>query len=159
MAGAGSVADSFIRGLCGADVVTMENLPAPVQLKRLILKKARCGRRFRHLSKPVSPRRNRAATADPRAMVSRDSNKDYQQSLHVIGRFCTVLLFFVCWAAVRHWPDPIYSLSNMLKVAFAACLTFGLLRGERFADVNLNYWDEALAYIATAVFLDYIEAR
>ncbi len=47
----------------------------------------------------------------------------------------------------------------MLKVASFACLTFALFRRERFSDANLNYWDEALAYIATAVFLDYFEAR
>ena len=44
----------------------------------------------------------------------------------------------------------------MLKVAFVACLAFGLLRREPFADANLNYWDEALGYIATAVLLDSI---
>jgi K+-transporting ATPase A subunit len=38
----------FIRGLCGADVVSMENLPAPAQLRRLILKKARFKRPLRH---------------------------------------------------------------------------------------------------------------
>jgi hypothetical protein len=91
-------------------------------------------------------------------MVSRDSNNDYRQSLGVVRRFCAILLFFGCWAAVRHWPHPVYYLSSMLKVAFLACLTFALLRRERFADANLNYWDEALAYIATAVFLDYFEA-
>jgi hypothetical protein len=92
-------------------------------------------------------------------MLSCDSNKDYQQSFRVIGRFCTVLLFFACWAAVRHWPYPINHLSNMLKVAFGVCIAFALLRNERFADADLNYWDEALAYIATAVFLDCFEAR
>ena len=92
-------------------------------------------------------------------MLSSDSNKDYQQSFRVIGRFCTVSLFFACWAVVRHWPYPTYSLSNMLKVAFGVCIAFAVLRNERFADVNLNYWDEALAYIAIAVFLGYFEAR
>ena len=28
---------------------------------------------------------------------------------------------------------------------------------QRFADANLNYWDESLGYIATAVLLDYLE--
>ena len=69
------------------------------------------------------------------------------------------MLFFICRAAERHWPHPVHYLSNMLKVASFACLTFALLRRERFADANLNYWNEALAYIATAVFLDYFEAR
>ena len=87
-------------------------------------------------------------------MLSRDSSKEYQQSLRVIGRFCTIVLFFACWAAVRHWPHPLYSLTNMLRVAFAACLAFALLRREPFADTNLNYWDEALGYIATAALLD-----
>jgi len=86
--------------------------------------------------------------------LSRDSSKDYQQSLRVIGRFCTIVLFFACWAAVRHWPHPLYSLSNMLRVAFAACVAFALLRREAFADTSLNYWDEALGYIATAALLD-----
>jgi len=36
MALVGSVADSFMRGLCEVDVVNLENLPAPVQLKQLI---------------------------------------------------------------------------------------------------------------------------
>jgi hypothetical protein len=99
------------------------------------------------------------ATADTRAMLSSDSNKDYQQSFRVIGRFCTVSLFFACWAAVRHWPYPLYSLSNMLKVAFGVCIAFALLRNERFAGVNLNFWDEALAYIAIALFLDFLGAR
>jgi len=58
----------------------------------------------------------------------------------------------LCWAAARHWP--VYYLSNMLKVAFVVCLAFAMLRGERFADADLNYWDEALAYIAIAVLLD-----
>jgi hypothetical protein len=44
----------------------------------------------------------------------------------------------------------------MLKVAFVTCLTFALLRPERFASADLNYWDEALAYLATAVLLDSI---
>ena len=92
----------------------------------------------------------------PKAMLSRDSSKDYQQSLRVIGRFCTIVLFFACWAAVRHWPHPLYSLSNMLRVAFAASLAFALLRREPFADGNLNYWDEALGYIATAALIDAI---
>ena len=86
--------------------------------------------------------------------LSRDSSKDYQQSIRVIGRFCTIVLFFACWAAVRHWPHPLYSLSNMLRVAFAACVAFALLRREAFADTSLNYWDEALGYIATAALLD-----
>jgi len=60
---------------------------------------------------------------------------------------------------VRHWPYPINYLSNIPKAAFGVCMAFALLRNERFADVNLNYWDEALAYIAIAVFLDYFEAR
>ena len=42
----------------------------------------------------------------------------------------------------------------MLKIAFVVCLAFAILRGERFADADLNYWDEALAYIAIAVLLD-----
>jgi len=42
----------------------------------------------------------------------------------------------------------------MLKVAFAVCLAFALIRRERFADRELNYWDEALGYIATAFLLD-----
>jgi len=46
----------------------------------------------------------------------------------------------------------------MLKVAFVTCLTFALLRRERFASDNLNYWDEALAYIAIAVLADYLKA-
>jgi len=88
--------------------------------------------------------------------LSRDSSKDYQQSLRVIGRFCTIVLFFACWAAVRHWPHPLYTLSNMLRVAFVACLAFALLRREPFAAANLNYWDEALGYIATATLVDAI---
>jgi hypothetical protein len=56
-------------------------------------------------------------------------------------------------------PIRIQTLSSMLKVAFLACLILALLRRERFADANLNYWDEGLAYITTAVFLDYFEAR
>jgi hypothetical protein len=92
-------------------------------------------------------------------MLSRDSNIDYRPSLGVVRRFCAILIFFICWAAARHWPHPVHYLSNMLKVASFACLTFALLRRERFVDANLNYWDEALAYIATAVFLGYFEAR
>jgi len=92
-------------------------------------------------------------------MYSRDSNVDYGPSLRVVKRFCGIVLFFACWAAVRHWPYPLNYLSNMLKVAFGVCIAFALLRNERFADVNLNCWDEAVAYIATAVFLDYFEAR
>jgi hypothetical protein len=34
-----------------------------------------------------------------------------------------------------------------------------LFRRERFADANLNYRDEALAHIATAVLLARFEAR
>ena len=88
--------------------------------------------------------------------LSRDSSKDYQQSLRVIGRFCTIVLFFACWAAVRHWPHPLYSLSNMLRVAFVACLAFALVRREPFGDTSLNYWDEGLGYIAIAALLDAI---
>jgi hypothetical protein len=86
--------------------------------------------------------------------LSRGNSKDHRQWLRVIVRFCTIVLFFACWATVRHWPHPLYSLSNMLRVAFAACLAFALLRREPFADTSLNYWDEALGYIATAAFLD-----
>ena len=46
----------------------------------------------------------------------------------------------------------------MLKVAFVTCLTFALLRRERFAGDNLNYCDEALAYIAIAALADYLKA-
>jgi hypothetical protein len=42
----------------------------------------------------------------------------------------------------------------MLKVVFAVCLGFALIGRERFADKNLNYWDESLAYIAAATLLD-----
>jgi hypothetical protein len=87
------------------------------------------------------------------SVISRQQ-QDYQQSLRVIGRFCTIVLFFACWAAVRHWPHPLYSLSNMLRVAFAACLAFALVRREPFADTSLNYWDEGLGYIATAALVD-----
>ena len=45
----------------------------------------------------------------------------------------------------------------MLKIAFAVCLALALFHRERFADANLNYWDESLGYIATAVLLDYLE--
>jgi putative flippase GtrA len=90
------------------------------------------------------------------SQLSRDSSKDYQQSLRVIGRFCTIVLFFTCWAAVRHWPHPLYPLSNMLRVASAACVAFALLRREAFAAASLNYWDEALGYIAAAALLDAI---
>jgi hypothetical protein len=94
----------------------------------------------------------------PKAMLSRDSNVEYGPSLRVVRRFCGIALFFACWAAFRHWPDPIVYLSNMLKVAFGVCIAFALLRNERFADINLNYWDEALAYIATAVLVDFLGA-
>lgn len=91
-------------------------------------------------------------------MLSRYSNEDYKQSLHVVGRFCAIVLFFACWATVLHWPQPLHYLSNMLKIAFAGSLAFALLRRERLADTNLNYWDEALAYIAVAVFLGFFES-
>jgi hypothetical protein len=42
----------------------------------------------------------------------------------------------------------------MLRVAFAACLAFALLRREPLADASLNYWDEGLGYIAIAALLD-----
>ena len=90
-------------------------------------------------------------------MLSLDSNKDYGSSLRVLKRFCAILLFFMCWTAVRHWPHPVYYLSSMLKVAFVMCLTFALIRRERFADADLNYWDESLAYIGIAVLLDCLE--
>ena len=89
------------------------------------------------------------------SVISRQQ-QDYQQSLRVIGRFCTIVLFFACWAAVRHWPHPLYSLSNMLRVAFVACLAFALVRREPFGDTSLNYWDEGLGYIAIAALLDAI---
>ena len=120
--------------------------------------RARCARPYRHRKRGfLGGVSRRAATADPRAMLSRDSNKDYGPSLRVVRRFCGILLFFACWAAARHWPQPVPYLSNMLKVAFAVCLAFALFRRERFADANLNYWDESLGYIATAVLLDYLE--
>ena len=83
-------------------------------------------------------------------MLSRDSKKGHEPSLHLAKRFCGITLFFLGWAAARHWPHPVYYLSNMLKVAFAVCLAFALIRRERFADRELNYWDEAFGYIATA---------
>jgi hypothetical protein len=91
-------------------------------------------------------------------MALRDRDVDYRPSLRVVSRFCGILLFFVCWAAARNWAHPLFLLSNMLKVAFITCLTFALLRRERFASDNLNYWDEALAYIAIAVLADYLKA-
>ena len=42
----------------------------------------------------------------------------------------------------------------MLRVAFVAYLALALVRREAFADASLNYWDEALGYIATAALLD-----
>ena len=136
----------------------MENLLARVQFDRLILREDALRRTV------LPPKVNRftgarARDGRPRTMYSRDSNVDYGPSLRVVRRFCGIVLFFACWAAVRHWPYPVNYLSNMLKVAFGVCIAFALLQNERFADVNLNYRDEALAYIATAVFLDYFEAR
>jgi hypothetical protein len=90
-------------------------------------------------------------------MLSRNSNEAYEPSLRVVRRFFAILLFFVCWAAVRHWPYPIHYLGNMLKVAFGACAVLALFRRERFADANLNSWDEALAYFAVALFLGCLE--
>jgi len=87
-------------------------------------------------------------------MLSCDSNKVYEPSLRVIRRFSAILLFFACWAAVRHWPYPIHYLANMLKVAAGACVGLALFRRERFADAQLNSWDEALAYICIALFLE-----
>jgi hypothetical protein len=133
----------------------MENLAAPPKLEASTFRMRGARDGLGTESEPLSRRR----CGRPSTMLSRDSNNDYRQSLGVVRRFCAILLFFACWAAVRHWPHPVYYLSSMLKVAFLACLTFALLRRERFADANLNYWDEALAYIATAVFLDYFEAR
>jgi hypothetical protein len=139
-------------------MVGMENLSAPAQFEGPILRRA-----LRQIGSPpkaspvfggASHRNGRPKTMLSR--LSRDSSKDNQQSLRVIGRFCTIVLFFACWAAVRHWPHPLFYLSNMLKVAFVTCLIFALLRRERFAGADLNYWDEALAYIATAVLLDTI---
>ena len=83
-----------------------------------------------------------------------DSRKGYEPSLRVISRFCAILLFFVFWAAVRHWPYPLHCLGNMLKIAAAACLGLAMFRRERFADAHLNSWDEALAYFCVALFLD-----
>ena len=144
---------TFTPRLRGVDLRNMENLAGPAQVQSL-------GRAARDRIATESAdflAAYRAATADPRAMLSRDSNKDYGPSLRVVRRFCGILLFFACWAAVRHWPQPVPYLSNMLKVAFAVCLAFALFRRERFADANLNYWDESLGYIATAVLLDYLE--
>ena len=45
-------------------------------------------------------------------------------------------------------------LANMLKVSFAVCVALALIRGERFADTDLNTWDEALAYFAVGLLLD-----
>ena len=45
----------------------------------------------------------------------------------------------------------------MLKVAVVMCLAFALIRRERFADANLNYWDESLAYMGIAILLDRLE--
>jgi hypothetical protein len=90
------------------------------------------------------------------SLLSRNSSKEYQQSLRVIGRFCTIVLFFACWAAVRYWPHPLHSLSNMLRVAFAACLAFAVIRREPLPAASLNYWDEALGYFATAALLEAI---
>jgi hypothetical protein len=144
--GLGSLANLYT--LRGVDLRNMENLAGPAHVQNL--------RRAATESADFLAA-YRAATADPRAMLSRDSNKDYGPSLRVVRRFCGILLFFACWAAVRHWPQPVPYLSNMLKVAFAVCLAFALFQRERFADANLNYWDESLGYIATAVLLDYLE--
>jgi hypothetical protein len=77
------------------------------------------------IPKMGSMRKPRAAThardGRPTAMYSRDSNVDYGPSLRVVRRFCGIVLFFACWAAVRHWPYPIIHLSYMLKVAFGVC--------------------------------------
>ena len=139
---------TFTLPLRGVDLRNMENLAGPAQVQNL--------RRAATESADFLAA-YRAATADPRAMLSHDSDKDYGPSLRVVRRFCGILLFFACWAAVRHWPQPVPYLSNMLKVAFAVCLALALFQRERFADANLNYWDESLGYIATAVLLDYLE--
>ena len=144
---------TFTPPLRGVDLRNMENLPGPAQLQRL----RRTARDRIATENADFLAAYRAATADPRAMLSHDSDKDYGPSLRVVRRFCGILLFFACWAAVRHWPQPVPYLSNMLKVAFAVCLAFALFQRERFADANLNYWDESLGYIAIAVLLDYLE--
>jgi hypothetical protein len=87
-------------------------------------------------------------------MLSVDSRKLFEPSLRVVKRFCALLLFFACWAAFRHWPYPMHPLANMLKVSFAACVALALIRRERFADKDLNTWDEALAYFAVGLLVD-----
>jgi hypothetical protein len=87
-------------------------------------------------------------------MLSVDSRKLFEPSHRVVKRFCALLLFFACWAAFRHWPYPMHPLANMLKVSFAACVAFALIRRERFADKDLNTWDEALAYFAVGLLVD-----
>jgi hypothetical protein len=144
---------TFTPPLRGVDLRNMENLAGPAQVQSL----GRAARDRIAIESADFLAAYRAATADPRAMLSRDSNKDYGPSLRVVRRFCGILLFFACWAAARHWPQPVPYLSNMLKVAFAVCLALALFQRERFADANLNYWDESLGYIATAVLLDYLE--
>jgi hypothetical protein len=86
-------------------------------------------------------------------MLSRDSGKVIEPSLRIVRRFFTLLSFFACWAAVRHWPHPLHPLGNMLKVAFVVCVALALIRRERFADADLNTWDEALAYFFYRAFL------
>ena len=140
-------------------MVDMENLSAPgPNFEGVILNRRAAPYGFAPQASPflggASRRNGRPKTMLSR--LSRDSSKDYQQSLRVIGRFCTIVLFFACWAAVRHWPHPLYSLSNMLRVAFVACLAFALVRREPFGDTSLNYWDEGLGYIAIAALLDAI---
>ena len=150
----GIVYRGFIRRRCCRYGKFICALP---KFEGLILKKARCAIWVRHRGRALFSAGASRRNGRPKTMLSRlsrDSSKDYQQSLRVIGRFCTIVLFFACWAAVRHWPHPLYSLRNMLRVAFVACIAFALLRREAFADASLNYWDEALGYIATAALLD-----
>jgi hypothetical protein len=59
-------------------------------------------------------------------------------------------------AAIHRRTEAARDLTTTSARPFVVCLAVALLRRERFLDVKLNYWDESLAYVATAVPLDWL---
>jgi hypothetical protein len=136
----------------------MENLPAPVQLKQLTLREGVLRKdSFAAESQPVS------GGARSRRPAQSNVFSQQQRRLRAIAsggqailRNCVIFRVLGCSSplALSDKSSQQHDESRIWRVH-----SIRLAPEWRFADVNLNYWDEALAYIAIAVFLDYFEAR
>jgi multisubunit Na+/H+ antiporter MnhE subunit len=97
------------------------------------------------------------AAIDPGEAGSIKDHGHSRASLQVIRRFCLTVAFFAAWAMIRQQPDPLLHFGGMVMVASIACAVVAIFGRAIVADQRLNRWDEAFAYLAIALSVEFWE--